>query len=502
VEHDVYAPEHIPDGKEVPVLGLVAVDAGEIDVKSFITTRGPNAPRERQNLVFLLVPETVQVKQAKRAPSMFSDIDGKAEKALNRLQDNARWAVAIRELRKRPQDYGINPARLDRDDFRQRATEREKALETSMTEAYNSLWFPSASGSIQQKTIKTAGGEGGASMIQRIRKVLLDDNELITAEHTDQATLTNFQQLFFQRSETPALEDLRSNFLCRRDWPVLASIEVFDKIIRAGVTKGKWCLFRMLSDESTKPEEFYDRDTDLPLSLDLRQAGYCTIRPQDAKKRYWTKTDKPDPHKIKGWIKDDVAKYDAVSVEDLKAGVTQDHGDVDDQDFSEALSDLIRGGRMLAYQGREDQQEKPQLYHGAAAALYTPGQDDVVVTKSEAAKRGWLIDKTPVFTLSGREGAEILAPLLGRIGSLYNRGASTAIEDLDLIELQLPEGGTLRLSLHDASPASLRLLGELFEVLDGVAEMGPQTEGYLEIEDPPEDCPFMNELKRLQEENE
>ena len=502
VEHDVYAPEHIPDGQERPVLGLVAVDAGEIDVESFITTRGPHHPRERQNLVFLLVPETVRVTQETRATSMFSDTDEKAEKALNRLQDNARWAVAIRELRKRPQDYGINPARLDRNDFRQRATEREKALETSMTEAYNSLWFPSASGTIQQKMIKTAGGEGGASVVQRIRKVLLDDNELITGEHTDQATLTNFQQLFFQRSETPALEDLRSNFLCRRDWPTLTSIEIFDKIIRAGVKKGKWCLFRMLSDESTRPDEFYDRDTDLHLSLDLRQAGYCIIRPQDAKKRHWTETDKPDPHKIKDWVKKDIGKYDAVSVADLKTGVRQAHGDVDDQDLSEALGDLIRGERVLAYQGREDQQEKPQLYHGAAAALYTPGEDDVVVTKSEAAKRGWLVDEPESLTLSSREGAEILVPLLGRIGSLYNRGASSAIEELDLTELELPEGGTLRLSLHNAPPESLRLLGELLEVLDGVAEMGPQTRGYLEIKEPPEDCPFVKELKRIKEEGE
>lgn len=501
VEHDVSLPEHVPDNREQPILALVALDAGEIDVMQFMTTRGPgHQVRERQNLLFLLVPETVRVNDNANAPRLFASEDQAAEKALNELRDNARWALAIRELRKRPQDYGINPARVDEDEFRQRATEREKALETSVTRAYNTLWYPSASGSITKKKIKTAGGEGGASVVQRIRKVLLDNNELITEEHTDQATLTNFQQLFFQQSETPALAKLREHFLCWRNWPVLASMDVFDVIIRAGVTKGVWCIFRMKSDDSIKPEEFYGRDDQLPLGLNLREAGYCIIRPQDAKKRGWTETEKPEPKNVRAWVKQGLSEYQVATVSELRRHVEEEHGEVDEQEFSEALSALVREDALIAYQGEKDQQEKPQLYRGAAATLYVPEGNDKIVTKAEAAKRGWLIDKPDVLRLTQQEGAEILLQLLGRIGSLYNRGASTEIDDLDLTELKLPAGGTLRLSLRNVPPEALRALGELFEVLDGVVEMGPNTGGYLRIEGPADDCLFIQELKRLQEE--
>ena len=64
----------------------------------------------------------------------------------------------------------------------------------------------------------------------------------------------------------------------------------------------------------------------------------------------------------------------------------------------------------------------------------------------------------------------------------------------------MPAGGTLRLSLRNVPPEALRALGELFEVLDGVVEMGPNTGGYLRIEGPADDCLFIQELKRLQEE--
>ena len=59
---DVSAPADIPDKTRRPVLALVALDADQIDAEACITTAGPNRPREHQNFVFLLVPETVHVK--------------------------------------------------------------------------------------------------------------------------------------------------------------------------------------------------------------------------------------------------------------------------------------------------------------------------------------------------------------------------------------------------------------------------------------------------------
>ncbi len=141
MEQDVSEPEHLPDNVEKPILGLISFDAKDVDVEAFITTAGKNKPRERQNLVFLMVPNTVTVRQQATGQAKLKALDDVSSQALDRIRDSARWALAIQELPRRPQDYGINPARLDEDAFRQRASEREKALETSVTEAYRYLWF-------------------------------------------------------------------------------------------------------------------------------------------------------------------------------------------------------------------------------------------------------------------------------------------------------------------------------------------------------------------------
>ena len=43
--------------------------------------------------------------------------------------------------------------------------------------------------------------------------------------------------------------------------------------------------------------------------------------------------------------------------------------------------------------------------------------------------------------------------MLRKIGFFYGRGANTAIDNLDLVEMELPKGGTLRITLMDV-PAS------------------------------------------------
>ncbi|MGI6647628.1 MAG: hypothetical protein ACOX5W_00805 [Bacillota bacterium] len=86
-------------------------------------------------------------------------------------------------------------------------------------------------------------------------------------------------------------------------------------------------------------------------------------------------------------------------------------------------------------------------------------------------------------------------PLLRRLGSIYSRGAKSTIETLDLVDFELPEGGTLRLQLSNVPPGSMKALGELFEVLDGVVEKGENTEFFLEILDPEDDCLLIQELK-------
>ena len=48
VEHDVTQPEHLPDDKNKPVLGVVSLAAETIDPEAMVTTKGLNRPRERK----------------------------------------------------------------------------------------------------------------------------------------------------------------------------------------------------------------------------------------------------------------------------------------------------------------------------------------------------------------------------------------------------------------------------------------------------------------------
>jgi hypothetical protein len=153
-QHDVTDPEHLPDRTRRPVLALAALDADQIDVEACVTTAGPNRPRLHQNFVFVLVPETVHVKgEVWREDRVIH-----AQEVQNRLEEVARDVLARRRLKDRPENYGITVARLAEKDFDTRLKERELALDTVVTQAYNAVWFPSAAGQVVRKEIKTAGG--------------------------------------------------------------------------------------------------------------------------------------------------------------------------------------------------------------------------------------------------------------------------------------------------------------------------------------------------------
>ncbi len=86
--------------------------------------------------------------------------------------------------------------------------------------------------------------------------------------------------------------------------------------------------------------------------------------------------------------------------------------------------------------------------------------------------------------------------MLRKIGSFYACGAKTVVDSLDLSEMELPGGGTLRISLLDVPPQSMKDLGELFETLEGLVKMGDNTEGYLTVKERSNGCPFMKELDK------
>jgi hypothetical protein len=508
VKHDVRNPEDVPDRPGRPVLALVRLDAGVVDVNALVTTQAPSQARTQQNTVLLLVPDTVTLQPAAGdQKALFGGPDEAARAAYEALEDLAREVQALRTLHERPQDHGISRARLAEQQFEPRLKERENALVGAVTAAYSSLWFPSAaSGQVDRRDVKVAGGgEGGANVVEAVRAALLGTGELLTADGVNLGVLNDLARLFFvPPADTVTVARVRDNFLDRRDWPMLDGAGVLEKVVRSGVEKGVWCLYRMGGPDSARPAEFYSRQKGpLPYQLDLARGEYGLVTPEGAKKRGWDEDkDRPDARKVEEWVKDVLvhAEGGALTVADLAAKVVEGHGEVPAKDVREAVVTLARENTLVGglYEGTPTQAEKPaKIVRGALATLHTPADGEVVITRAKIAERGW-DDDGHAFRLSGHEGAVRLVPLLRRVGQFYSRGAKTTVTMLDVVDLKLPEGGRLRIALEEVPPESMRLLGELFETLDRVAKVGEKTEGHLEIADPDPGCPFLQQLQKAE----
>ncbi|RLC90013.1 MAG: AAA family ATPase [Chloroflexi bacterium] len=497
VVYDVSAPEHIPDKKGRPVLSIVSLAAGELDVDECVTTAGPNTPRIEQNLVFLLVPHTVHTRSRDvKQETVFPKTASPPEKAMAQLRDLARTVLAMRKLQQNPENYAIRPEKLDDEDFRERFHKGELSIVTAVTQSYANLWFPSADGHIVRKEIRTAGGEGGAPVIEQIRQTLIDDGELITTDQGTQSVLMNLRKLFFKRNDTVTLSRLRENFCRLRSWPILEAPVVLDQLVRNGVNRGIWCLFRIEDETSTTPAEFYGQGTgELPFDVDL-SGDYAIVTPEGARKRGWTAGKGPDATRIRDWVWEAITQDRVATVSEIAEKVAAYHGDVPPKDLHDAVSKLAQEKRCMAYKGTKEQTEKPELFTGTQATFYMPVPEDVVITPKTAAERGWISKKESGLQLSGKKAVEILVPLLRRIGSLYQRGAKSTIDALDLVDLALPKGGTLRISLVDVPPESVRELGEFFEVAAGIVQIGDQTEAYLDVQAPDETCPLVQEIQK------
>jgi len=495
--HDVTAPENIPDNQGKPCLALVALKAEPINVEHFITTAGPNRPRVEQNLVFLLIPDTVELSGKQRQQDLkLGEATSAAKQSLDRLNDMARTVLAMRQLKKNPENYGIKPAKLEAEDFKKRHNERENALVTTVTESYRNLWYPSANGQIVSKEIRTSGGEGGTPVVEQIRKTLYDDGELLTADAVTQATLAGLAKLFFDRHDILEIKTAKENFCRLRNWPVLESPEIFDQLIREGVSRGLWCLFKMGSEETTLPDEFYSSETgQLPFDLDIHK-GYSLVTPQGAKKRGWGKPERTDTRRVKDWVWDTARDMPEATISQISENLGARFGDVPETEVQSAISELINENKIAAYKGKPGQEQKPELIMGSGGAFYIPEAGDVLITPAKASEKGWIKQKDNTIRLSGKDGAEKILPLLRRLGSIYQKGGKSRIDSLDITDMELPNGGTLRISVEDAPPESVRDLGELFETVHGIIRKGERTECHLTINHPETDCPFVAELKK------
>jgi hypothetical protein len=492
---DVAAPEHVPDNAGRPVLGIVSLDADRLDPTAVVETKGPRETRVQQNIVFLLVSETVFLEGDKWS----EDRVQKAREARNRITDLARMVLALRRLKAKPEDYGIRAEQLARDDFDARTRERELALQTTVTGLYRFVCFPSASsGAVGHKEINPAAGEGGAAVLEEIRRLLRDEGEMVPSDRaTTNEVLIGLGQRFFDLGQTPAVVKLRESFLCNRRWPVLEQPALFDQIVREGVTKGYWCLFDMGDSERVTPERFFSRETgEVAFDADLNAPGWSLVTPQGAKQRGWGAEARIEVSTVVPWVTAAVGDLGSATAGAVAAQVAEKHGDVPRPIILQAIDQVVKDGRAMTFVGHPGQENKPErLIHGSAAMLHQVTIDDAVIAPAEAAKRGWVRQEEVGYKLFGADASRRLLPLLGQLGSLYNKGAKTTIGVLDLAELEVEGGGHLRFSLQDATPTAMKRLGELFEVLAGVVKPGKDTFVEFEVSEPDANCPLIKALK-------
>ncbi|MBM4287978.1 MAG: ATP-binding protein [Deltaproteobacteria bacterium] len=495
VAHDVSLPEHIPDNDKKPFLAMVALDADQVNVEDFFISVGVNRPRHHQNLVFLLVPQTVRAE----GELWTEDRLARAQDMVNRLEGLARTILAMRKLRTQPENYGISTAKLHEYDFDRKMKEREVGLLTTATQAYDSLWYPSATRQIVRREIKAGAGEAGLAIVEEISQTLINEGELLTAElAATHERLLALKNLFFETSETPSLTNLRADFTQKRHWPVLVDAAIFDQLIRAGIQRGVWAMFRLATSESVSPEDFYSRDTEpVPFDVDLTDSGWSLISLAGANKRGWGPA-VVDKEKVKEVIHKIVEADEALGVTQLLTKVVDSYGEVSEAAVLDELKSLVQTGKMAMYHGNTAQSQKPSdLLCGRGAPLIHVDKTHIVATPATVAKRGWLEAPPKAFTLSGTEGAKRLWPLLAKLGSFYSRGATSTIRSLDLVDLEISRGGRLRLILEDVPPEGMKALDELFEVLAHVAEIGAATEADLEIAEPDDTCLLVKELKKM-----
>lgn len=504
IERDVHYPEDIPDGRDRLTLGVISFDVTQLEPEKMFTTKGEFTPRERQNMVLLLVPKTTEVITGAQV-SMGGPVPGKtqkaAEEARERAYNTARQVLAIKALKERPHAYGISPTKLQGGDFATKEREREMALSTVVSELYNGFYYPSRDGSIIRKEIRPVSGEGGVEVIGQILSILQTEKTLITDDVHTMAELKSLaDEFFFKNGDRIDVDRVLDSFYQYRSWPKLVSRDALEKLLRDGVEKGVWMIYKMPDDpEATHPSELYKQEKgSVPMSVTLLGSGYSLMTPLGVKQRGWLDGDTVPSERVRDVIKEILQASGAVVVGDVSEAVKQNLANVTNAQIDREVQRLIQSGYFSIYQGDPHQTEVPEiLVGGIQGSYYQPQEQDVIISISEQSERGWLDQPSRNLRLSGNEGARKLIPLLKRLGSLYTRsGAKSVISEMDITDISLAGGGKLRVSLENVLPEDVKHLDEFFQLLADAGKITDDTEADVVINQPDDDDALVKELRK------
>lgn len=502
VKTDIVDPQGLPDQQERSLLGVLSFRLENVDPIAFITTAGRAMPRMYQNGVFLLIPETTKIQYPGEEASLFPDREDGRERIRQELYLLARDVLAIRRLKDNPQNFGLNQQQLTEAEVD--LPKREKDLETRISLIYRFLAYPVKDGIFAVKDIRTAGGEGGVAQFEQIRTVLKENGEIITAGSVTKETLVGLGRLFFEEGDYITLGRIREKFHIDRGWPVLEDPDSLANIVREGVAKGHWGLVTEIDESTGRPKDYYDgANPDIPLHKEL-DSSCALVTLVGAKGRGWGTQTGPTREEVRRLVESAMEEGKGLRVAQVKDEVNALRNDAQEEIIAEILVDFARGEKILAYEGDPAQEKKPdKLISGAEVVLMRPTDEMVFITLGEAVRRGWMAEKPTSMKMSGDKGLSVLTSgLMRKLSSLYTRGAQSAFKRFDVLEFDLPGGGRFSLMIRDAEPEAMRHLGELFEILADKLTPSSASEVFIEISDPDENCPLIQEIRGCKETNE
>ena len=501
VQQDVRLPQDIPDNNTKPTVAVIALDAKEIDPMKLLQEKGANMTRLHQNMVVMLIPSTVRVLLDNDSQNLFgSDIDN--TRPLSYVEDLARQVIAINDLKDKPTSYGINAHKLEDPEFVETSREREMALSTEVAALYKKVYFANNM-QIECREIRTDSGDSGATILNQIAQTLIEANKLIYDKAFNTTELKSLQSLFFANGERLPVAEMTKGFYCNRRWPMLSNTGVLERILREGVASGVWIIYRMGDSTDDVPAEIYTQENPVAMGADILRGGYSLMTIEGAKKRPgWLEKDHVPPEKIQARIKEVLAASGASPVSDLQEAVKATYANVSDEQITEGVREVLKTAGFSGYVGDVNQQEKPEnIIEGYSAQFHDIQPTDIIITQREKSERGWLEfpgSETFLGNISDNERAHKIYKVLKNISGWYNRGkAQQDIEELELVNLRLPSGATMRIRFDGLTSRDIKKLDELFMDILGVAEVSEHTEGYITIQDTSnEDDELIKELKK------
>lgn len=498
VEHNVHYPQDIPDNRDTPSVAVISLSAGEIIIKDMFQLKGDATPRVRQNTIILLVPKTVKVVGVEDE-QIGMDSFKADDDAISRVDNIARQVLAIEHLKAHPDAYGVTAAKLRDPEFVEKDRERSNALQTVVAEMYNCFYYFGQNG-YERKELRTASGEGGTTILTQIMRILLEAGKLVYSE-TSKFGASNLKSLgdsfFFKAGDKISCADILSHFLNYRSWPMLSTREALEQLLREGVESGCWVAYRRSDDPTDSlPGEFYSDKKPLPMTVQLLTGGYSLMTMAGAKKRGWTQSDAVPNEKVKEALRTVMSSSGAATVADLVDAVQAQHANATEDQVVENIQDLIQNNSYSLYAGDVQQKSRPaEMVTSFGAYSHVIKPDEVLISRAEETERGWNSVSRGI-NIIGRTGADRIKGILSRLGSLYTRGGAISdVDELDISELRLRSGATIRVQIEGATAADMKQLDEFFQELANVAKFTDDTEADIRISQPKDNCALVKKLK-------